>query len=48
MRRVKQLALVAGAALAGLVYIWVAAVRAVPGVQRRKAQARARRRVPRN
>lgn len=35
--------LVAGL-LGGVAYVWVAAVRAVPGVRRRKAEARARRR----
>jgi hypothetical protein len=47
VRRVKQLALAAGAVLGALAYVWVAAVRAVPGVRRRKAEASARRRVPR-
>ena len=46
--RVKQLVLAAGAVLAAIAYVWVAAVRAVPGVRRRKAAARARRRAPRN
>jgi len=46
VRRVKQIALAAGALLAALAYVWVAAVRAVPGVRRRKAEARARRRAP--
>lgn len=32
------------ALLGALGYVWVAAVRAVPGVRRRKAAARARRR----
>ncbi len=41
VRRLKQLALAAGAVLAALAYVWVAAVRAVPGVRRRKADARA-------
>jgi len=40
MRRIKRLSLVAAAVLGGLVYVWVAAVRAVPGVKRRKAAAR--------
>jgi hypothetical protein len=43
MRRVKQLALAAGAVLGALGYVWVAAVRAAPGVRRRKAEARRRR-----
>jgi hypothetical protein len=30
------------ALIAGFIYVWVAAVRAVPGVKRRKAEARRR------
>ena len=44
MRIVKRIALGLGAALAALAYVWIAAVRAVPAVRRRKAEARARRR----
>jgi len=46
MRRIKRLSLVASALLAGLAYVWVAAVRAVPAVHARKAAARRARRVP--
>ncbi len=46
MRRIKRLLLVAGMLLASLAYVWVAAVRAVPGVLARKAAARSSRRVP--
>jgi hypothetical protein len=38
----RRLLLAVTAAVAALVYVWVAAVRAVPGVKRRKAAARAR------
>jgi hypothetical protein len=41
---IKRAALAFAAVAATLVYVWVAAVRAVPGVRRRKAEARARRR----
>jgi len=41
MKRVKQSILVLAAAMAGFVYVWFAAVRAAPGVRRRKAAARA-------
>jgi len=41
---VKRVALGLAAALAAVGYVWVAAVRAVPRVRRRKAAARARRR----
>ena len=44
VKTLKRIALVVAAAVAALLYIWVAAVRAVPGVRRRKAEARARRR----
>ena len=37
----KRIALVAAAAVSAVAYVWVAAVRAVPGVRRRKAAARA-------
>jgi hypothetical protein len=40
---VKRIALGLVLALATLGYVWVAAVRSVPGVRRRKAEARARR-----
>ena len=30
------------AVISGFIYVWVAAVRAVPGVKRRKAEARRR------
>ena len=43
MKSLKRIALAATAVLAVLAYVWVAAVRAVPGVRRRKAEARARR-----
>jgi hypothetical protein len=44
VKTVKRAALAFAALVAALVYVWVAAVRAVPGVRRRKASARARRR----
>ena len=44
MLSVKRLLLAVIAVLGGLVYVWVAAVRAVPGVKRRKQAARAARR----
>jgi hypothetical protein len=40
---VRRIALGLGAILAAAGYLWIAAVRAVPGVRRRKAEARARR-----
>lgn len=40
MLRVKRILLAGAAILSGLVYVWVAAVRAVPGIRRRKAAAR--------
>jgi hypothetical protein len=43
VRTLKRLALAFGALVAAVTYVWVAAVRAVPGVRRRKADARARR-----
>jgi hypothetical protein len=43
MRTVKRIALGAAAALAAVAYVWIAAVRALPRVRRRKAEARARR-----
>ncbi len=43
MGTLKRIALGAVAVLAAVAYLWVAAVRAVPGVRRRKAEARARR-----
>ena len=42
VRRLKQTFLAALALVLALVYVWVAAVRAVPGVRRRKAAARKR------
>jgi hypothetical protein len=44
MRLVKRILLGVGLALAGVAYVWLAAVRAVPDVKRRKAAARAARR----
>jgi hypothetical protein len=43
VKTVKRILLALVAAAAAMVYVWVAAVRAVPGVRRRKAEARARR-----
>ena len=40
----KRIALGSSRALAAIAYVWVAAVRAAPGVRRRKAESRARRR----
>ena len=45
MRTLKRLVVAFSALLAAVTYVWFAAVRAVPGVRRRKAEARARRRV---
>ena len=42
MRRARNLLLAAVALVSGVVYVWFAAVRAVPGVRRRKARARLR------
>ncbi len=44
VRTLKRLALALAALVAALTYVWVAAVRAVPGVRRRKDEARNRRR----
>ena len=44
VKTVKRILLALVAAGVAIVYVWVAAVRAVPGVRRRKAEARARRR----
>ena len=44
VKKVKRILLAVSASAAALAYFWVAAVRAVPGVRRRKAEARARRR----
>jgi hypothetical protein len=44
VRTIKGVALGLAALLGTFAYIWVAAVRAVPGVRRRKAAARAARR----
>ena len=41
MPNLKRVLLAVAAVLTGLVYVWFAAVRAVPGVKRRKAAARA-------
>jgi hypothetical protein len=43
VRTAKRIALGVVAVLGAIAYVWVAAVRAVPGVRRRKAEARARR-----
>jgi hypothetical protein len=43
MSTVKRILLVAAATVSAVTYVWVAAVRAVPRVRRRKAAARARR-----
>lgn len=43
MRTVKRVLLAVGLSVAGLAYVWAAAVRAVPGVRSRKAQRRAER-----
>ncbi len=43
MKNLKRIALAGTAALAAIGYVWVAAVRAVPRVRRRKTEARARR-----
>jgi len=43
VKSLKRIALAGVAALAAIGYVWVAAVRAVPAVRRRKAEARARR-----
>jgi hypothetical protein len=40
MRRVKGILVAVTALVAGVVYVWFAAVRAVPGVRRRKEAAR--------
>jgi hypothetical protein len=44
VRAVKRIALGLVAFFVAIVYVWFAAVRAVPGVRRRKDAARARRR----
>jgi hypothetical protein len=44
VRILKRASLAFAAILAATVYVWIAAVRAVPGVRRRKDAARARRR----
>jgi len=43
VRTVKRIAVAFAAFVAALVYVWVAAVRAVPEVRRRKAARRAAR-----
>jgi hypothetical protein len=40
VRRLKQILLVAVAAAGAVAYVWIAAVRAVPGVRARKRAAR--------
>jgi len=42
MRRPKRILLALLAVVSGFLYVWFAAVRAVPGVRRRKAAARRR------
>jgi hypothetical protein len=44
MRQLKRIALGVVGLLAAIGYVWVAAVRAVPGIRRRKAASRAARR----
>ncbi len=44
VRTLKRVALAIAAVVAALAYLWVAAVRAVPGVRRRKEADRAARR----
>ena len=41
VRTVKRIALVAGALVGAVLYVWVAAVRALPAVKRRKSERRA-------
>jgi hypothetical protein len=43
MTTLKRIGLVLAAVVSVITYVWVAAVRAVPGVRRRKAAARAER-----
>lgn len=45
MALVRRILKLAGAALAFATYVWIAAVRAVPAVKRRKAERRLRNRV---
>jgi hypothetical protein len=47
VRVLKRMAVAVTAVLAVMLYVWAAAVRAVPGVRQRKAAARARRRAAR-
>ncbi len=42
MGNLKRILLALVAVISGFLYVWVAAVRAVPGVKRRKADARRR------
>ena len=44
MRALKRVLAALAALVAAVGYVWVAAVRAIPGVRRRKAEARAARR----
>lgn len=44
MRVLKRVLAALVAVIAAVGYVWVAAVRAIPGVRRRKAEARAARR----
>jgi hypothetical protein len=43
MKSLERIALAVAAVLGAIAYVWIAAVRAVPRVRRRKAEARARR-----
>jgi hypothetical protein len=47
VRILTRIAFGAGAVVAAIAYVWIASVRAVPGVRRRKAEARAARRAAR-
>jgi hypothetical protein len=42
MRSPKRILVALLAVISGLLYVWVAAVRAIPGIKRRKAEARRR------
>jgi hypothetical protein len=42
MRRTKRILFAVFAVLSGVLYVWVAAVRAVPSIRRRKEAARRR------
>ena len=43
VRVFRRIVIAVSATVALIAYVWIAAVRAVPGVRRRKAEARARR-----